>query len=957
MKTIKFAIPLVFLFLGTAFAGTPAIRILAHDHFGDEEEGQPKNIELEITDLKLDIDIYGSVVESSVTMTLYNPTEMTLEADLHFPMPAHSAVSGYALDVEGVMIDGVIVEKKKARKTYESIVKQGIDPGLLEVGENIFHTRIFPLDEFKSRTVRVTFTTNLADGGGFSNFHLPLNFPDKIKQVSFNISALDMGRKPKFGSRSVFDIGLKLKNGKYVGHRAWRDVKVSGDLMIDIPAMENQAFTLKNKNDEYFFLINDVPPAHVPSARPLPKRLAILWDASGSRQFSNLGKELELLAQYVERFKGKSVKLDLVIFRNELERVITFNLPEERPQFFKTLKDVQYDGATNLGSIDGYRPEHAPDLYLLFADGKENFGRGNAAALGAPVFAISSASNVNAGYLQYLARTSGGEYYDLMNHAVADLAPLLGAAAYQFLSAEVEPRDAATVLPEMPESVHGLFQVVGRLNAPAAKITLNYGVDGRILHRKTYSLSRKGAVQAGVADYLWATQKIKSLQISAQPDKQKIIEVSKQYGVATVYTDLLVLEDAEQYVEYKIEPPASMPKWVSYYERYSEDKYGERETRKEKLDRVAERWKELKEWWSTDFSARKYAQKPYGNNYIGGCGDAECVEVVGIRGSLEEIPEDGKINIRPWTPERPYLQALEKAQQQDRYAEYLRQRAEYESLPAFYIESADFFHRHNERTLALRILSNLAEISSDDYAFLRILGYKLAEYAEHGLAIEVFRQVLEMNPEEPQPYRDLALALSERAQQLSTKPGSTVAAGDYEEAIGLLYKVVTGSWDDRFEDIELIVLMEMNRIIAKSKYTGLKKLGIDPRLTGLLDVDIRIVVGWHADDTDMDLWVIQPDGEKADYSNQETAIGGHVSNDMTQGFGPEEYMLRKALKGKYKISVHYYGSDSLIPTGTVKVRADVFLNYGRANEQHKVLTVELEKNPEEEEYVVGEIEF
>ena len=50
-------------------------------------------------------------------------------------------------------------------------------------------------------------------------------------------------------------------------------------------------------------------------------------------------------------------------------------------------------------------------------------------------------------------------------------------------------------------------------------------------------------------------------------------------------------------------------------------------------------------------------------------------------------------------------------------------------------------------------------------------------------------------------------------------------------------------------------------------------------------------MSWDADATDMDLHVVEPSGEEAFYSHNRTTIGGLVSRDFTQGYGPEEYMV------------------------------------------------------------------
>jgi hypothetical protein len=57
-----------------------------------------------------------------------------------------------------------------------------------------------------------------------------------------------------------------------------------------------------------------------------------------------------------------------------------------------------------------------------------------------------------------------------------------------------------------------------------------------------------------------------------------------------------------------------------------------------------------------------------------------------------------------------------------------------------------------------------------------------------------------MREEEPQSYRDLALALNE--------------TGAYNEAVQLMYKLVLGTWHGRFTDVKSITLNEMNAIIS-----------------------------------------------------------------------------------------------------------------------------------------------
>jgi uncharacterized protein YfaP (DUF2135 family) len=120
-------------------------------------------------------------------------------------------------------------------------------------------------------------------------------------------------------------------------------------------------------------------------------------------------------------------------------------------------------------------------------------------------------------------------------------------------------------------------------------------------------------------------------------------------------------------------------------------------------------------------------------------------------------------------------------------------------------------------------------------------------------------------------------------------------------------------------------------------------------------VDVRIVMTWHADATDIDLWVTEPSGEKAFYGHNRTTIGGLVSSDFTGGYGPEEYMVRKAMHGMYKIEANYFGSRAAKLLGPVTVQVDVFTHFGRPNQQRKTLTFRLKEA--KETVTIGEIEY
>jgi uncharacterized protein YfaP (DUF2135 family) len=73
---------------------------------------------------------------------------------------------------------------------------------------------------------------------------------------------------------------------------------------------------------------------------------------------------------------------------------------------------------------------------------------------------------------------------------------------------------------------------------------------------------------------------------------------------------------------------------------------------------------------------------------------------------------------------------------------------------------------------------------------------------------------------------------------------------------------------------------------------------------------LRIVLSWDSDNTDLDLHVITPDGEHAWYGNRVLSNGGAQDMDVTTGFGPEIFATPSPLPGQYLVYVNYYGGST-----------------------------------------------
>ncbi len=989
---------------------------------------------LGVTKLAVKTRIFGFLAETSMTMTFFNPHDRALEGDLYFPLPEGATVSGYALDVEGKMIDGVIVEKDRGRQVFEKIVREGIDPGLVEwTRGNNFKTRVFPIPAKGTRTITVRYVSELEFEGTRGKYRAPLAFRSKIKEAEVRVEVLMPVRKPVFDDCCEFE-GLEFVKWEkgFLAEKKAKDVKPGRDLVVGLPeAGKPRVLVEKNPAGGAYFCVMDVQGAPKFKAAPRAFRhVTILWDASGSRAGDHK-TELALLEKFFAAadVKRAAVDVDLVLFRDVAKSVGVFRVEGgDASKLITRVRAVKYDGGTQLGAIAPPKGAKPSSAYLLFTDGISNFGKSEPASFAAPVYAFSIAQGTDAPALKRIAAMSGGQYFNLGRVDIALAAYRIGRQPWGFVALSADSGAVAETYPRFSQPLAGRFTLAGKLLAADAGLEIGYGSGGRKTGRASFRAELDKAVTGDLLKRYWASKKLADLLVEPKKNRAEIVALGKSHSIVTPGTSLIVLDNVNQYVRHRIRPPETMPEWVKKYDVAMVKLAASEKKREEgKLKRVLAMWSARAKWWDTDFdkvmktnldkllaSMKQNAKKPetfeadllkripkvqeaIGAVLIGGklaVIDADRTvkqydiadllkpallkltkaqtgttpsardprspapeEYRGHGAALEDSIQEKKqglggrggptITLKPWDPKTPYVAALKAAGEGELFDTYMAQSAKFGSSPAFYLDCADFFFREGEKQLGMQVLSNIAELELENAALLRILGHRLAQIGELDLSVLVFEEVKRMRPEEPQSYRDLALVLAKRGDREKS-------AADYSRALKLLAHVVMNRWD-RFNEIELIALMEFNAVYARAKKVGVTQAPLDARLVKLMPCDVRIILTWDADLTDMDLWVIEPTGEKAYYGHRRTTVGANFSRDFTRGYGPEEYFLKRMIKGKFKVQTNFFGSRAQKLAGAVTLQLEIFTNWGRANQKSKTITVRLTEK--KETITIGEIEF
>lgn len=920
--------------------------------------------------VQVQAELAGLQAQTQIELVVHNPNTRQLEATLEFPLDAGQSVVGFALDVRGEMVAAVPVPKDKGRQVFDDISRRRVDPALLErTAGNVFKLRIYPVPPRGERRVLLQVAQTLApDAHGRLRYRLPLDFGQPIAQFDSRFKLHGAGKPQPAGALAGAEVLTRSDEASLqLQRRDWRPREA---LELGWAASGGDSLSVERHDDRAYAYV-ELAVADVRGAARLPREVTLVWDASGSGAERDHAREFALLDALFAA--ARDLRVHLSVARDTAEPARDFDIRGGDWQALRrVLEQLPYDGASSpaawyaglatAGSGDGA-------LALLFSDGLATWPDASAAPPSGPVFAVNAASRADLPRLRRLAENGGGRLVDLTRLDTPAALAVLTRPGLRLVDLAAEGADQLVAQSIHPEN--GRLVLAARLTAPTARLTLTLAdAQGRRSQRrlelKALEPKSTSADEAALplAARRWAELRVAELEADRQRNRGQIRRLGEEFRLLSSETSLIVLDELADYVRYEILPPTAAMR-AAYQQQLGQRGATRQTAREEHLDGLARRWAARVAWWEKDFP--KDTPPPVAAEPSLGRMDAppapramategrladmapiapaspmpappsmpvmampaapvaaplrESVKVTGTR--VGDAPA-ASIALRAWEPDAAYVRRLREAGDAERYAVYLDERPGYLASTAFFIDAAEIFFAKGQKALALRVLSNLAEMQLENRHILRILAYRLLQADEVALAVPLLERVRELAPDEPQSSRDLALA---------------VAAAQPQRAIDLLWDLASRPWDARFADIDLIALSELNALAARTP--GLDLARVDSRLRRSLPLDLRAVLTWDADNTDIDLWVTDPDGERAFYGHRLTRQGGAMSRDFTAGYGPEEFSLHKAKPGRYEVRAQFFGHNQQIVSPYTTLMLWLSTGFGTPGQQDQRVVLRL----------------
>ncbi|CAF3461437.1 unnamed protein product [Rotaria socialis] len=606
--------------------------------------GDAASTPLKMIKLKVEQQVNASfplIHQVATTMTFKNDHNRVLEGALEFTLPATATICGFGLDVDGAIVDGVVVEKEKARVTFEKEVRKGVDPGLVEmVKGNIFRTRVYPMPPGGIRIVRVIYQDQAQMENDCFLFHIPIDFNTILENLDMSLVCIHASNddQPKFVSNVKFQQPFVNSNGRYCSEIHQTNVQ---------PMKDEQCITYKLKNltpgqpihsveidpddrSQAYFALSYIPPLSQ-SSSTVPNNqktmsICILWDASLSRaNLENRNHEIQMLKKILNTWEsnGININLTVVVFRNELEEPRSFNLQVQDywSKINQFLTNVSYDGATNLFQLATLSTT-IPNVthYFLFSDCLSTIGNDEPAFFNnlttKPIWIFNANAThepSNFPLINYLTNLSSGGYISrekimAQNNAI-DIVQWIDRPQTRYFNTntindtdvhDIYPSHSITLAPNTER-----FILVGKMSSSTtANIAVNFLISNQ-LHRKELKINKVDpkSENYGLLRRLYAKQMLTELTAFPEKNKKRILDIGLKYSIVSDFTSILVLETLQQHIQHQICPHQSRTKLYNDYMAYQNNKKQQESTKTQtKLNAVLHLWQTRCTWYDKEIT-------------------------------------------------------------------------------------------------------------------------------------------------------------------------------------------------------------------------------------------------------------------------------------------------------------------------------------------------------------------
>jgi Ca-activated chloride channel family protein len=556
---------------------------------------------LPLKSTQADVKIAGKVADVTITQIYKNQGKKTLEAIYVFPGGTRAAVHALRMTVGDRVIEAEVMERQKARQTYEDAKKAGQTTSLLEQQRpNVFQmnvANILPGDEIKvelkylellqAQDKVYEFVYPTVVGPRYSNMSKE-GAPDTEKWVenpylhqgqtppyTFGISVEVRGGLPlaKLSSPS-HEVNIKYTNPQ-TAQVTLKDDKTGGnrDFVLRYALAGNKVDTgllLYPGKDENFFLMVMEPPDRVKKEAVVSREYIFIVDVSGSMHGYPLETAKSLMKNIIQGLRPQDA-INVLLFESSSavlsesgslpateankKRALDFiqaqpggGGTEILPAFKRALALPRTKGASRVVVVatDGYVNVEAQLFDLI----RQNLGDAN-------LFPFGIGTSVNRFLIEGMARAGKGEPFVVLR---AEEAPKEAARFQSYIETpvltgikvafpgfdayDVEPLALPDLFAQRPLTLLGKYR-----GTPQGAVVVTGKTATGEFRQEVKVEPGEASLENEAVKFLWARERIQRLSdylhFAGGEDEGKVREITAlglKYNLMTAYTSFVAVD-------------------------------------------------------------------------------------------------------------------------------------------------------------------------------------------------------------------------------------------------------------------------------------------------------------------------------------------------------------------------------------------------------------------------------
>lgn len=493
----------------------------------------------------------GPLAFTELHLYFYNPEDRVREGTFQITLPQNAAVSRFAMETNGQMMEAEVVEKQIARRAYDDFLHRRQDPALLEkAAGNQFTAKVFPIAGRSQKHIVISYSQELPG----SQYVLPLKGLPKTERVDVALAITDSAGKR-------VEEKLSMKN--------WQPDRdfvstIGGGTPTSSTGIA-QALSATTRGGTYVAAQITVGDDAATSMQA-PTGVTIMVDTSASRAlgYASYVKSIKKLVDSMHHRWGATFPVQVIAFDQDAEQIFSGKAYEFGDAQIRKLMERGAAGASDLGQALAWTAQHNPlARVLVVTDGVITAGT-EGGELGKQV---KSLANVKVERIDFAL--SGGLRDDKAMASLVREGLQRPGAVLDLDSDDVAAEISKTVSVDVVVDVPGAqwvypkviptaragqkTTVYAKLGAPAQ--TLDVKVSGKTQRMSvlggTQPLLERAVAAAEIAEMEEALAK--SSGKDAQQLRDKIAKKSVAARVISSQTSLLVLESDADYATYGID--------------------------------------------------------------------------------------------------------------------------------------------------------------------------------------------------------------------------------------------------------------------------------------------------------------------------------------------------------------------------------------------------------------------